>query len=76
MVSGGVVEIPTEIFPNAIVELGKIGLWLQTLGIIILLWIGFQAVSLWLNKKRHRTLKEIKKDLKRIESKFDKLNKK
>lgn len=65
-------DIPTEI----ILELGKIAIWMQTLGIIILLWIVFNIITLMVNRKKRKAIYKIQKDLKRIESKIDKLLKK
>lgn len=76
MLNGDIVNVadaPIEI----INEIGKIGRWLEALGLIIILWIIFQIVSLVINRKRMKEIYIIKKDMKRIEGKIDKiLNKK
>ncbi|MEK6892926.1 MAG: hypothetical protein AABX07_01875 [Nanoarchaeota archaeon] len=76
MLNGDIVNVadaPIEI----INEIGKIGRWLEALGLIIILWILFQIFSLWINRKRMKEIYIIKKDMKRIEGKIDKiLNKK
>lgn len=72
MVTGevvNVIEMPKEL----VIQLGQIGLWLQTLGIIILVWVIAQLVSLWLNRRRLKEIDAIRKDMERIESKIDKL---
>lgn len=73
-------EIVSNVSPQAvsnfILELGRIGLWLQAFGVLIIFWIIFQLISLWVNRKSQKTLFLIKKDLKRIEHKIDLLRKK
>lgn len=65
-------DVPTEI----IFEVGKIALWMQTIGIIVILWIIFNIITLIVNRKKRKTLYSIQNDLKRIESKINKINKK
>ena len=65
----------TEVINNSgevITEIGKLGNWIQGIGLVIVLWIIFQAISLIVNRKKRRALYRIEKDLKRIESKIDK----
>jgi hypothetical protein len=57
-------------------EIGKIGLWLQALGVVVLAWILFQLVALWFNRKRMKEIHLIKQDMVRIERKIDALLKK
>ncbi|MEK6928596.1 MAG: hypothetical protein AABW65_01415 [Nanoarchaeota archaeon] len=52
---------------------GGLALWLQALGIIVVLWIVFEIIMLSLNLKRMREVYAIKKDMKRIEAKIDKI---
>lgn len=56
-----------------ILEVGRIASWLQALGIVVALWIIFQAVSLWINLRRFRQVMKIKSDMDRIEGKLDKI---
>lgn len=72
MVIENLTDIPTEI----ILEIGRIALWMQTLGIIVLLWIVFNIITLIVNRKKRKAIDKIQKDLKRIETKIDKLLKK
>ena len=62
--------------PDLLIELGKIGLWIQAVGLIVIIWIILQAITLYFNRKRRRTLYKISDDLKRLERKIDKLDKK
>ena len=61
---------------DVITEIGKIGLWLKTAGIIFILWIIFQVINFIINRKRMREIYNIKDDMKRIEKKIDKIPKK
>lgn len=54
-------------------EVGKIGILLQTLGIVVILWLIFEIVAFFINRKRLAEVYKIKKDMIRIESKIDKL---
>jgi len=58
---------------DLIMELGKVGKWLQALGVIVILWIIFQLINLWLNKHRWNKLEEFDVKVNRIEHKLDKL---
>jgi biopolymer transport protein ExbB/TolQ len=58
---------------EVITEIGQIGLWLQALGIVIVLAIVFQIISFIYNRKRMREIYQIKKDMVRIERKLDKI---
>lgn len=54
-------------------EIGKIGLWLQAVGLIVVAWIIFSIIDLLINRKRMKEVYKIKKDMKRIEGKIDKI---
>ena len=64
-----------DILGEVVLEVGRIGLWLQTLGIIVILWILFQAVNFFLNRKKRKELYRMSDKLDRIERKIDKLAK-
>jgi hypothetical protein len=61
---------------DVITEIGKIGLWLKTAGIIFILWIIFQVVNFIINRKRMKEIYNIKGDMRRIEKKIDGILKK
>jgi purine-cytosine permease-like protein len=61
---------------TVIVALGKIGLWIQALGIVVVLWIIFQLINFFINRRRMKEIYTIKDDMKRMENKLDKLLKK
>lgn len=57
-------------------QIGSIGLWLKTVEIVIIIWILFQGVQFYFNMRRLREISKIKKDMKRMEDKLDKILKK
>jgi type II secretory pathway component PulF len=59
--------------PEIVVELGRIGLWIQAVGLIVVLWIVFQAITMYFNRKRRKTLYRIDERLARLEKKVDRL---
>ncbi len=64
-----VLETPADI----ILELGRLGNWIQALGLLVVLWIIIQAVTLYFNRKRRKLLESIDERLKRVESKVNNL---
>tara|TARA_Y100000310_G_scaffold306311_1_gene347330 strand:- start:1922 stop:2155 length:234 start_codon:yes stop_codon:yes gene_type:complete len=71
-----VVNESTSVFTDVVLEVGRIGLWLQALGIVIVAWIAIQIITLYFNRKRRLTMYAIRDDLKRVERKLDKVLKK
>lgn len=69
MVAGNLNDLPFEL----IGKVGEIGLYLQALGFIIVLWIIFQLILLYFNRKRMLEVYKIKQDMKRIEEKIDRI---
>lgn len=67
----GIADVST----NVLTEVGKIGNWLQAIGIVVVIWIVFQIVNFLINRKNHNTIKDLKKDVERLEAKIDKLGK-
>lgn len=57
-------------------QLGKIGIWLKTIGVLVIIWLGFQIYSAIHNIKRMREIGIIKKNMDRIEGKIDQILKK
>ena len=68
-----IVNVTVEVVENLLMEVGNLALWLQTLGIIIVLWIAFEITFLVLMVKRRKTLKNIQDRLIKIERKLNKL---
>ncbi|MSS74536.1 hypothetical protein EXS72_02760 [Candidatus Pacearchaeota archaeon] len=61
---------------NIVLKLGQIGLWIQAVGFVVVLWIIIEAITLFYNRKRRLLLIDIDERLKRIESKINKFYKK
>lgn len=58
------------VIDDIVVELGQVGLWIQAVGLVVILWIIFQAVTMYYNRKRRLLLTEINERLKRLERKL------
>jgi len=71
-----VVDASTVVLTDVVLEVGRIALWMQTLGILIILWIIFQIITLIVNRKKRKALYALQEDMKRIERKLDKVLKK
>ncbi len=54
-------------------SLGKIGIWIQAVGLVIILWLIFEIIILINNRIRRKQLYAIEDRLKSIENKVDKL---
>lgn len=55
--------------------IGNLGLWLQTIGVLAVVWIIFNIVDWIINSRRLKLLNKIIKDMQRIENKIDVLYK-
>ena len=54
-------------------QLGYVALWLQALGVILIIWLVAESFGFYYNRKRMQEVYKIKEDMKRIEGKIDKL---
>ena len=54
-------------------ELGSLGLWLQALGVVVVLTIIFDIVAFVFNRRRLKEIVLIKENMTRIEGKIDKI---
>jgi len=61
------------IVEDIIIEVGRLGLWLQALGIVVVFTIIFEIIAFLYNRKRLKEIAVIKKDMKRIEGKIDRI---
>ena len=59
-----------------LVQVGQIGLWLQAIGIVIILMIVFNVISFISNKKKLKELSAIKRNIEKLETKIDGISKK
>jgi biopolymer transport protein ExbB/TolQ len=71
-----VVEEVVNTSGDILIRLGQIGLWIQALGLAIVIWIIFHIISLIITGKRIKEVHQIKEDMKRMENKLDRLLKK
>jgi hypothetical protein len=58
---------------DVLTEIGKIGLWLKTAGIIAILWIIFNGISFFYNTKKFKELNKIREDMNRMDKKLNKI---
>ena len=58
-----------------VLALGQVGLWIQAVGILVIIWIIVQGITMYFNRRRRLLLEEINKRLKRVESKIKKISK-
>ena len=72
MAENAIIDVSAEVLR----ALGEFGIWLQTLGIIFLVWILFAFISFLMNRRRIAEVYKIKEDMKRIEGKIDKIRNK
>jgi len=73
MVTEELFNASTIMLSEAVTEVGKIGKWLQALGLVVIFYFVFQIVFLIHNKKREKMILSVQNDLKRLEKKIDKL---
>ena len=64
------------VIEDVVVQLGQIGLWVQAVGLVVILWIIVEAITLYYNRKRRLLLMNIDERLKRVEKKIDLIKKK
>ena len=70
-----VANAPTDIITSLTLELGKIGRWIQAIGLVIVLWLIFQIIILINNRIKRKKLYAIEERLQRIEIMLNKLTK-
>lgn len=59
------------VIEDVVVQLGQVGLWVQAVGLVVVLWIIVESVTLYYNRKRRLLLMNIDERLKRVEKKID-----
>ena len=52
MAVDSVANTSSDLVSELIADLGRIGLWLQALGVVIVLWLIFQIIALIVNRKK------------------------
>ena len=68
-IAGNAITDPTELF----LEIGKLGKWIQAVGLVVIIWVVVQAITLYFNRKRRRMLEDIQKKVEKIDRKLDKI---
>lgn len=63
----------SDILGGLILEIGRVGLWLQALGVVVVVWLVFSIISFLLERKKRHIVYQLQKDVERIESKIDAL---
>ncbi len=58
-----------------VLALGQVGLWIQAVGILVIIWLVVQFITMYFNRRRRLLLEEINQRLKRVESKLNKISK-
>jgi len=75
MVVEGAVGSAISSTSELVLELGKIGKWVQAVGLFVIVWIFIQFSNFLLNRKRMDLLKRMDYKLETLEKKLDKLSK-
>lgn len=73
-----IAEIPTEITNEILTSIGKLGLYIQAIGLIIIVWLAFQIASLvaaYKNKKRIKIIQKEIEEIKKIEKEIKEIKK-
>ena len=76
MVTGEAISISAENATELISKIGNVGLWLQTIGVLAIIWLILSLINWIINARRISLLHKIMEDMKRIEVKIDRLGKK
>ncbi|MBI2449770.1 hypothetical protein HYV49_05750 [Candidatus Pacearchaeota archaeon] len=64
-----------DVVSNLALEVGRVGLWIQAIGLVVILWIIFEIIVLINNRIKRKRLYAIEDRLERIEKKLDKFTK-
>ena len=63
------------VIEDVVIALGQIGLWVQAVGLLVIIWIIIQGITMYFNRKRRLLLMEINERLKNVEKKLALLKK-
>lgn len=58
-----IAELPIELTDFLLKNIGKIGLYLQAVGVIVLIWLGFQIINFRINYIMKKKIIKIEKDV-------------
>jgi len=71
-----IAEIPVELTTELLGSVGRLGLYLQAAGIIVIIWLGVQITNLIINYRSKKRIVRIEQKLDSLISKIDKTSKK
>lgn len=74
-INGDLANVSVGFASDLITQLGEIGLWLQAIGVVVIIWVIIQIINFFFNRKKKKYLESIERRLKRIEEKIDNLPK-
>lgn len=63
-----IAELPIELTEFLLTNVGKIGLYMQAIGLIVLIWLGFQMIDLRMNYIMKKKIVKIEKDVLEIKT--------
>lgn len=63
-----IAEIPTELTGEILESIGRLGLYIQAIGLLIIIWLIFQITNLIIGHKTKKRLKKIEKEIKQIKN--------
>jgi len=69
-----IAELPIEVTNFLLTNIGKIGLYMQAIGLIVLIWLGFQMIDLRMNYIMKKKITKIEKDVLEIKKLLKKKN--
>jgi len=61
---------------DIVVQVGRLGLWIQALGLVVVIWLIIQGVTFYFNRKKRKMIEETRDRVKAVEEKLDSLVKK
>lgn len=70
MVTGDVATVAPDLTSDILATIGGLGLWLQAIGVIAVLWIILSIINWIINARRLKLLNNIMQDMQRIEDKI------
>ena len=64
-------EVVNSTSIGLIKEIGQIALWLQAVGVLIIIWMIFMFVNFIINRKRMKEIYHIKSEMDKMDKKLD-----
>jgi preprotein translocase subunit SecG len=74
-ISNSVLNVSTAEIETLISEVSKVNTWLETIGILAILWLIFALISWYYNRKNSKRLEKIEQDLRKIKAQLTKRKK-